>query len=240
MKILLPILFLYCGSSLALEFELNSTENQTKVIELYTSEGCSSCPPADKWLSTLKQSKQLWNEIIPIAFHVDYWDYIGWKDKLALPNNSSRQRIHRALDNISSVYTPGILKAGKEWRAWRFSKAAGIIDSPITVGKLTVKVKGDMLTANFLPKFNAVDYKLNVALLGMNILNKIKAGENDGKILKHDFVLLKHQTFTSELPNWETKLEPEFFSAQYNDLAFVVWIETEDNPAPVQAVGKFL
>ena len=188
MKTLLLTLLVINYQTIAQNFELASTEKQTQVVELFTSEGCSSCPPADRWLSTLKHSKQLWKEFIPIAFHVDYWDYIGWKDKLALANNSHRQRIHKIFNNIPSVYTPGLLKAGKEWRAWRFSNKDDIIGSPIKVGKLTVNVNDNSITANFLPKLNATDYKLNVTLLGMNIHNKIRAGENDGKLLKHDFV----------------------------------------------------
>jgi len=55
----------------------NSSTQQVNLIELYTSEGCSSCPPADKWLNSLKEQQGLWTEFIPLAFHVDYWDYIG-------------------------------------------------------------------------------------------------------------------------------------------------------------------
>ena len=74
----------------AVAFE-SSTE-QVGLLELYTSEGCSSCPPADEWLSQLKENPGVWSQFIPIALHVDYWDYIGWKDRYASPSHAQRQR----------------------------------------------------------------------------------------------------------------------------------------------------
>ena len=240
MKLLFTILIASSFLAQSNDFELESGINQTQVIELYTSEGCSSCPPADRWISQLKQSKDLWKTFIPMAFHVDYWDYIGWKDKLALANNSLRQQLHKIFKNIPSVYTPGLLKAGKEWRAWRFNQSRNVISSPIKVGKLTAAINQSHLTANFLPTKPLENYKLNIALLGMNIKNSIQAGENHGKLLMHDFVVLKHKTYLSSTPVWGLALDSNFFKHVYQDLAFVVWIEGENNPAPIQAVGRFL
>lgn len=70
---------------------LTSTPNQTTVLELYTSQGCSSCPPAEKWISGFVDSDKLWTELVPINFHVDYWDYLGWKDPFADSAFSKRQ-----------------------------------------------------------------------------------------------------------------------------------------------------
>jgi len=240
MKLLFTLLVLSSFLANAYEFELESTDTQTQIIELYTSEGCSSCPPADRWLSKLKQSKDLWSAYIPMAFHVDYWDYIGWKDKLALANNSHRQQLHRIFNNIPTVYTPGILKAGKEWRNWRFIEPNNVSTSPIKVGKLSTQLNDNQLTVSFLPEKPLETYKLNIALMGMNIKNSIKAGENHGKLLKHDFVVLKYQTYVSSTPNWDLALDSNFLNHEYTDLAFVAWIEAEKNPAPIQAVGKFL
>jgi hypothetical protein len=240
MKLMLTLFLFSSYQASSLEFVLESTDSQTQIIELYTSEGCSSCPPADKWVSKLKQSKDLWSTFIPVAFHVDYWDYIGWKDKLALANNSHRQQLHRIFNNIPTVYTPGILKAGKEWRNWRFIQSNKVTTTPINVGILTTKLIDNQLTVNFSPTNPLENYKLNIALMGMNIKNSIKAGENHGKLLKHDFVILKHQTFLSSTPEWDLALDTNFLNHTYTDLAFVAWIEAEKNPAPIQAVGKFL
>src|SRR5499427_291609 len=97
---------------------LQSTENQVTLLELFTSEGCSSCPPAEKWLSGLKADQELWKKIIPVAFHVDYWDRLGWRDRFAKPEFTSRQQHYAAAWGGDSVYTPGFVVNGKEWRAW--------------------------------------------------------------------------------------------------------------------------
>lgn len=96
----------------------SSGTGKTTVIELFTSEGCSSCPPADNWLSGFKSDPRLWKQIIPLAFHVDYWDYIGWRDRFASPAFSARQSDHKKQGNIRSVYTPGLVVDGREWRGW--------------------------------------------------------------------------------------------------------------------------
>ena len=85
-------LFLFSLSASAETIRFLSHDVQTNLVELYTSEGCSSCPPADRWLSKLRNSEQLWKGFVPLAFHVDYWDYIGWKDRFASPIYGARHR----------------------------------------------------------------------------------------------------------------------------------------------------
>src|SRR4051794_5009755 len=74
-------------SVLAASCSADSPQHTLALVELYTSEGCSDCPPADRWLRSLKPGS-----VVPIAFHVDYWDYIGWKDPFARAAFSARQR----------------------------------------------------------------------------------------------------------------------------------------------------
>src|SRR5262249_27401056 len=93
-----------------------SSEVQTALVELYTSEGCSSCPPAEAWLSRLKDDSALWKNFVPVAFHVDYWDYLGWRDPWAATSFSERQRSYADSWSAVSVYTPGFVLNGKEWR----------------------------------------------------------------------------------------------------------------------------
>jgi hypothetical protein len=220
------------------EFELASPEKQTQVIELYTSEGCSSCPPADRWFSSLKSNNRLWIDFIPLAFHVDYWDYIGWKDELAATEHGIRQQVHKVLGNIPSVYTPGVLKSGKEWRTWRY---LNVPESDFKAGQLKVKLKNNKLTASFDNIINnPYDFKLNIALLGMAIETKVRAGENKGKTLKHDFVVLNQQMFSAKQPLWNVDIDSSFFDSRFKQLAFVAWVEYEQNPAPIQAVGTIL
>jgi hypothetical protein len=77
-----------------------------------------SCPPADEWLGRQKEATELWQRLIPLAFHVDYWDYLGWWDRFASAEFSQRQRDYRHSGGLGSVYTPGVVVNGQEWRGW--------------------------------------------------------------------------------------------------------------------------
>src|SRR6266513_2772180 len=97
-------------------FQFQSDATQTSLLELYTSEGCSSCPPAEAWLSRLKESPKIWKNFVPVAFHVDYWDRLGWKDSFATAEWTKRQRLYAANWNAQSVYTPAFVLNGREWQ----------------------------------------------------------------------------------------------------------------------------
>ena len=116
---------------------LRSPSLQTTFVELYTSQGCSSCPPADRWYSSLLQHPGLWQQVIPVAFHVDYWNYLGWEDRFARNAWSQRQQLHRNQGNSRAVYTPAIMAAGKEWRDWRYRNPA-LPESARETGVLTL------------------------------------------------------------------------------------------------------
>lgn len=233
---ILSVFFSTCCYSL--DFELKSSEKQTQIIELYTSEGCSSCPPADRWLSSLKSDGGLWKDFIPMALHVDYWDYIGWKDPFADARNSKRQRQHYKKGNIPSVYTPGVLKAGKEWRAWRFNTE--ILPSKNKVGVLIAKLKNNKLQVSFNNQTTTPFFKLTIALLAMDVSSQVKAGENADKRLTHEFVVIKQQQFHSNKSQWNVELANDFFQSQFSQTAIVIWVEDLLNPAPIQAVGKII
>src|SRR5215831_9028607 len=128
-----------------------SGETQNSLLELFTSEGCSSCPPAEKWLSALKSSQDLWKKIVPIAFHVDYWDHLGWRDRFAKPDFTQRQQRYAAAWGGDSVYTPGFAVNGREWRGW-FGGGGGLRSSSEKIGKLGVTLSGDgKVAAIFVP-----------------------------------------------------------------------------------------
>src|SRR5204862_2851379 len=143
-----------------------SGETQSSLIELFTSEGCSSCPPAEKWLSALKSNQELWKKIIPVAFHVDYWDHLGWRDRFAKPEFTSRQQRYAAAWGGDSLYTPGFVVNGKEWRDWFGGNVTPT--SSAKVGVLRVSFSNDgKLSASFVPATTQPGaLALNVALLG--------------------------------------------------------------------------
>lgn len=215
----------------------NSGTTKVPLLELYTSEGCSSCPPADKWLSTFQQHPDLWSKVIPIAFHVDYWNYLGWKDPFATKNNSQRQYIYKHSGNIRAVYTPGFVFNGKESRNRFLSKAIPEInDMP---GNLQLQFDGDTITATFLSTSSKQQpLVLNITLLGFDLETRIQAGENRGKILKHDFVVLGHQQNLSQTNQWQVSLPSPIVSSKKTALA--AWISTPNNPTPIQATGGWL
>src|SRR5712692_9250138 len=107
----------FLGVADAAQCAAKSAEKTVALVELYTSEGCNSCPPADRWLSALgkKYPPEL---VVPLALHVDYWDYIGWKDPYAKREFSQRQRRLSELQRAAFVYTPQVLLQGADFRDW--------------------------------------------------------------------------------------------------------------------------
>jgi len=164
----------------------------SSLIELYSSEGCSSCPPAEEWLNSLKSAPELWKSIFPVAFHVDYWDGLGWPDRFASPEYTQRQRNYASALGQDSVYTPEFVLNGMEWRrswlSWQEIPAMGVKK----VGSLTVRSNDNQVSAVYAPDPSAPAQPLtiNVALLGFNVMTDVKSGENGGRKLEHDFVVL--------------------------------------------------
>ena len=146
--------------------QFQSAPERTALLELYTSEGCSSCPPAEAWLSGLKESPRLWKDFVPVAFHVDYWNYLGWKDAWSDAGFSERQRSYAQLWHTENIYTPEFVLNGKEWHNW-FTGKNGPRSDGENVGVLTV-VSGDakFWRVSFNPaKDSSSRYEIHAALL---------------------------------------------------------------------------
>ena len=122
-----------------------SGEHTTALVELYTSEGCDSCPPADRWLSSLGGGGQVPRSIVPIALHVDYWDYIGWKDPYANREFSLRQRKLSQLQRLALVYTPQVVLQGHDFRGW------GTPAFDAAVAQIASRVESTRRTCSSLP-----------------------------------------------------------------------------------------
>ncbi len=221
---------------------ISSGKEKNQFIELYTSEGCSSCPPADDWISQLKTNPRLWKDVVPIAFHVDYWDRLGWKDELASSDFSQRQRLHREQGNISQVYTPGFVVDGKEWRG--FFRRESLDNIKVEeVGELSAEVVDQQVTVQFSPLLNGAEsLVIHCAVLGFGISNEIKAGENRGRTLTHDFAVLGYNSeiIKSENDNFSlvTELPKQNLSAERK--ALVVWVSELNSQSPLQAAGNWL
>jgi hypothetical protein len=221
-----------------------STNKRVSIIELYTSEGCSSCPPADKWLSQFKDDNRLWSQLIPIAFHVDYWDYIGWKDKFANKRYSQRQQQYARNNNISTVYTPAVLLNGQENRFW-FKRQPLIIDKDIHAGRLSIDVNQNKISAHYSPVNSFLDKTiiLNIAILGFNLNSKILSGENKGQTLKHDFVILGYRKINmllSENSYHVDSIQLPISTVKTQQIALATWVNSDNNLIPLQATGGWL
>ena len=219
----------------------SSGERQVTLVELFTSEGCSSCPPADRWLSRLKEDSGLWKRFVPIAFHVDYWDYIGWTDRFAKAEFSDRQRQYAAEGGARFVYTPGVFYQGADTQGWRMGGSIATADA--NVGDLTVRVNGGDASIEF-NSLNPGNKRLtaHVAVLGMNLETSVRAGENRGRRLNHDFVAL--DVASSRLKKtgsaFTTVAKLPDISSDADGLALAVWISEAGTQRPIQSVGGYL
>jgi hypothetical protein len=217
-----------------------SGETQSTLIELFTSEGCSSCPPAEKWLTALKSNPDLWKKTVPLAFHVDYWDHLGWRDRFAKPEFTLRQQRYAAVWGGDSVYTPGFVVNGKEWRAWFGGNA--VPPTSAKVGVLRVALGGDgKLSATFVPTATQTQaLVLNVALLGNDLESDVKRGENSGRKLRHDFVVLSlaHVEMARVADRRTGSTEFQESPGADKPGALAAWIT--QNGIPIQATGGWL
>jgi len=237
LKYIFIIYIIWLASLSAETLSLESGINQTTLVELYTSEGCSSCPPAEDYLNKLKNNPNLWKKWVPVAFHVNYWDYIGWRDRYARSEFGQRQSRYAKLKRASTVYTPAFMVNGSSWRRGIFSSSLPETAAP--VGKLMVSVSEKSVVAEFKPlKKYKTKLKLNIALLGMDLTNYIERGENKGRTAKHEFVVVGFNSEKSKNLKWKMTL-PELHYPQVKKYALAAWVSEKGNPTPLQVVGGF-
>jgi len=221
-----------------------SSSATASLIELYSSEGCSSCPPAEAWTNNLKNAPGLWKDIFPVAFHVDYWDGLGWPDRFARPEYTQRQQNYAAQLGQDSVYTPEFIVNGLEWRrSWLGGQALPSAGAK-KAGELSLTITGQKLSALYLPAASAPTQSLvlNVALLGFNLVTDVKRGENGGSRLEHDFVVLGFDSAPLSpatgkgFESGPVELKP---STEDTPGAVVAWVSGNDG-AILQVAGGWL
>ncbi len=194
--IALGIINLATQTVIAAECSAKSGAQTVPLLELYTSEGCSSCPPADKWMSGLKFSN---DKVVPLAFHVDYWDYIGWKDKFSKSEYSDRQRKIAAFGGAGFVYTPQFVFNGRDFRGSDSSRLnQGIENSSKFASRANLtlnaanQASGEILIKATAQAVNTNDIKnsdIFIAIYENKLISQVNAGENNGRELKHDYVV---------------------------------------------------
>lgn len=241
MKVFL-LSILLISSIFSKDITFTSKTSKTNIIELYTSQGCHSCPPADKWLTKLKNHPKLFDDFIPMAFHITYWDFIGWKDIFGTKSNDNRQRYYATkVWKNKSVYTPQFVIDAKEYRKWfhdqsfpKFKKEYG--------GNLEVKVnKNHIEISYFNKKIKNKKLYLNVALLGFDYKIDIKAGENKYKTLHHDFVVLEHNIQFANIKNNSLKMSAKIQKEIQDNKKYAIAIWLSDyNTNILQATGGYI
>ena len=236
-KFLLVLLFTASSFAFADEVTFSSKGKKSIVVELFTSQGCSSCPPAEEYINGFIDNKELWSKYIPIVFHVDYWDYIGWKDVFAKPQFTSRQYRYAKLKHVRTVYTPAFIVNGAAWRRGFFNSLPDV--NGLNNGVLDIVVDGNSVKAKFKSTVSDDALKLNIAILGMDMVVNILAGENEGRKAKHNFVVLGYTSQLSNNMTWKMKL-PKIKQQTNSKLGFVAWVSSKDDPTPLQAVGGWL
>lgn len=186
-----------------------SSDSKTELLELFTSEGCSSCPPADLWIGHLQSQSGLWKDFVPVAFHVSYWDYLGWIDRMARGEHTARQRAYAASWNQRTLYTPALVLNGSPWQEWHRSKTVPDV-SQEDAGVLRVAVlEENRYRVQFNPSSaEPQKWQAHLALLGFGIDSRIMAGENRGKALQHHFVVLDYQSRALESAETGTSPAP--------------------------------
>ena len=160
--------------------EARASAQPPAVVEIYTSEGCSSCPPADRWLSPLKGR----SDVIALAFHVNYWDRLGWLDRFATTALTERQHQQAQSSGSSYVYTPQVVHNGRDLRNWSGTSSTRL---PASTVALALKRDGNTVTASIGPASERLAGYWAVLEDGHS--SRVKAGENAGETLKHDHVV---------------------------------------------------
>jgi hypothetical protein len=176
---------------------VRSTPHTVALLELYTSEGCNSCPQADSWVRALPSQGFRPDQVIPLALHVDYWDYLGWPDRFAQAIFTQRQRTIAALHRSRTIYTPQVVLQGKDFRPWdtlrsaveRVNRTPARAHLALQVTAAQRQELGLQISVNVPDPSDRPQAALYIALYENNLQSVVKAGENQGRTLHHDFVV---------------------------------------------------
>lgn len=231
------LLLLAAATAVAGPERFASAESRTHLLELYTSEGCSSCPPAEKRLAGLRTHPGLWRDFVPVAFHVNYWDRLGWPDRFATREFTAREYAYAEAWGSRTVYTPCFVLNGADQR-----NRAGdglLAASRERAGILAAEYDGREAVRVTFAAAARGDYEVHAALLGGGIVSHVKAGENRGETLQHEFVALALESAALRAGGATLRVaRPKVEGVTRHALA--VWVTRRGQLAPVQATGGWL
>lgn len=184
-------------SSAAQPRVVRSGTQTVALLELYTSEGCDSCPPADDFVRTLAPKGFTLDRVVPLGLHVDYWDKLGWPDRFAQALFTQRQRAIAARHRSRTIYTPQLVLHGQSFDAWgtlereleRINQTPARADLDVEIGAQTSTALTVTATARVPEPTARAKAQLYVALYENHLASKVTAGENAGKTLRHEYVV---------------------------------------------------
>lgn len=176
--------------------EARSGPRTAALVELYTSEGCSSCPPADQHLSNLRRELDPAADVVALSLHVGYWDYIGWKDPYAQGPFGDRQRWLVQANKQRTVYTPQFFVGGTELRSWKGKLRDEVRRLNSMPAAVDIRVQASLdptgalgLSADATARTKTGPLALYVAVTESGLVSKVTLGENRGVTLRHDHVV---------------------------------------------------
>ncbi len=215
------------------------------LVELFTSEGCSSCPPADKVLARLQSEQPVENvEIIPLALHVDYWNYLGWKDEFSSADYSARQSGYAEKFNLDAIYTPQMVVDGvNQFTGSQYDTAVSSIKESAQTKKTAVEInieKDDMkVNISDLPNHDAA--YVWFVITEDDLQTDVKRGENSGRKLPHTAVVREMKLLGTLAENAKTFSGSQTLALQNGwekkNLNLIVFVQGK-NSKTIYAVGK--
>ena len=204
------------------------------VLELFTSQGCSSCPPADAYLADLLDR----DDVLPLAFHVDYWDRLGWKDTFASPEFTARQYAYGKAFQNRSVWTPQFVVAGVDYSKGSFRNEVkkfikDAANKPAQVG-LRAGIQGQKVVINAEALANGLP-KMIISIVGYSHKEtvKIKRGENAGRTITYHNTVNSWETVAA----WNGRGSKSFSAALKISPPMAVIVQAENN-GPILAAAK--
>ena len=234
----------------AVQVRCASTAAPNESLELFTSEGCSSCPPADRWMQSLSKDRRLWKTVFPMAWHVDYWNDLGWVDSLSSREATSRQESYVRAWGHGGAYTPEFVRNGREWRTWSASETMPESTKRPDVGIL--RVTGS-IQSGFAMSFQPVTsmngpWDAHLVLIQSGVSHQVLRGENAGRRLQHGFAVrvvgsgaMRRVSEGAVEGSWTATLRPGVGGLNGLDsateIAVVGWVSRSGDPAPVQITG---
>lgn len=231
---------------------LDSAAHRVTVLELYTSEGCNSCPPVDQWFSSLPHRGVSADQAVQLAFHVDYWNRLGWADRFSQHAFSVRQREVAARASNGVVYTPQVVLDGLDLR-----QNYGLADLERRLNALNREKGQASISASVVNSGKAVRVAAEVhadeadargrteawvAVFEQGLSSRVTRGENAGKVLNHDFVV---RALGGPYPiqgagrgrlEHVFELEPDWIVAR---LGLAIFVQRRDDGRTLQALSSY-